>query len=44
MKEVALDSIHGTNEYNLQLTMLPVTDNHGEKFLEHSAVRLQSGL
>ena len=30
MKEVALDSTHGTNEYNFQLTTLLVVDDHGE--------------
>ena len=30
MKEVAMDSTHGTNEYNFQLTTLLVIDDHGE--------------
>ena len=30
MKELALDSTHGTNEYNFQLTTLLVIDDHGE--------------
>jgi len=32
MKEVALDSTHGTNDYNFQLTTLLVIDDHGEGF------------
>jgi len=32
MKEVALDSTHGTNEYNFQLTTLIVIDDHGEGY------------
>jgi len=32
MKEIALDSTHGTNEYNFQLTTLLVIDDHGEGF------------
>ena len=32
MKEEALDSTHGTNEYNFQLTTLLVIDDHGEGF------------
>src|SRR5262249_13409215 len=31
-KEVALDSTHGTNSYNFQLTTLLVIDEHGEGF------------
>jgi len=32
MKEVVLDSTCGTNEYNLQLTTLLATDEHGEGY------------
>jgi len=32
MKEVALDSTHGTNAYDYQLTTLMVIDEHGEGF------------
>ena len=42
MKEVALDSTHGTNEYNFQLTTLLVIDDMAKAFQQHSATATQS--
>ena len=32
MREVAIDSTHGTNAYNFQLTTVMVIDDHGEGY------------